>query len=298
MAEHGQSPAIKTCSPVKSTMPLALGNGTCSRADVSLKTTGTDARLVLNPILLRVCIDILHPEQKVTSDGVQMSSMSMSMPTSTLIAMSMTSTMSMATASASPSSGMSMGGSSCKISMTWNWYTVGACFISKSWQVTSGGIFALSCIGVILLVISLEFLRRVQREYDGWIRRTDQKTSAIATATRHSENGASASYEQVPDSSRKTTTMTGASLPERPLLRRRPVDRMTLLQRQFVRSLIHMVQFGVAYFVMLLAMYYNGYIIICIIIGAFLGCFIFSWDQLLTEPKEKPEAADITGCCG
>ncbi|OAL27413.1 hypothetical protein AYO22_03688 [Fonsecaea multimorphosa] len=172
--------------------------------------------------------------------------------------------MSMATASASASSGMSMGG--CKISMTWNWYTVGACFISKSWQVTSGGIFALSCIGVILLVISLEFLRRVQREYDGWIRRKDQRILAsLATSAadgRHENGyGASPSSEQDADSARKTVSMmTSPPLPERPLLHQqhRTVDRMTLLQRQFVRSLIHMVQFGVAYFIMLLAMYYNG----------------------------------------
>lgn len=29
----------------------------------------------------------------------------------------------------------------------------------------------------------------------------------------------------------------------------------------------------------------TGYIIICIIIGAFLGSFIFTWDQLLNEIK-------------
>lgn len=27
-------------------------------------------------------------------------------------------------------------------------------------------------------------------------------------------------------------------------------------------------------------MYYNGYIIICIFIGAFLGSFVFTWDTL------------------
>jgi len=27
-------------------------------------------------------------------------------------------------------------------------------------------------------------------------------------------------------------------------------------------------------------MYYNGYIIICIFIGAFLGAFIFQWETL------------------
>jgi copper transporter 1 len=47
-----------------------------------------------------------------------------------------------------------------------------------------------------------------------------------------------------------------------------------------VRSLLHMVQFAVAYIIMLLAMYFNGYIIICIFIGAFLGAFIFSWEPV------------------
>jgi copper transporter 1 len=49
---------------------------------------------------------------------------------------------------------------------------------------------------------------------------------------------------------------------------------------QVIRALFHMFQFAVAYFVMLLAMYYNGYIIICIFIGAFLGSLIFSWEPL------------------
>lgn len=42
-------------------------------------------------------------------------------------------------------------------------------FLSSSWHVTSRGMFAGSCIGVICLVIVLEFLRRVAREYDAFI---------------------------------------------------------------------------------------------------------------------------------
>lgn len=49
---------------------------------------------------------------------------------------------------------------------------------------------------------------------------------------------------------------------------------------QMVRALLHMLQFAVAYFIMLLAMYFNGYIIICIFIGAFLGSLIFSWEPV------------------
>ncbi|KIX02033.1 uncharacterized protein Z518_07972 [Rhinocladiella mackenziei CBS 650.93] len=200
------------------------------------------------------------------------------------MSMSMTPTTSMSSAMASSTamSGMSMGGASCKISMTWNWYTVGACFISKSWQVTSSGMFAGSCIGVICLVISLEFLRRVQREYDSWIRRQDMK-AADSYARRHAPNGIPSSSEQ--ERSHSKQPIVGWALNGMTALPTPHINRGTLFQRQFVRALIHMVQFGVAYFIMLLAMYYNGYIIICIIIGAFLGSFIFSWDQLLNEIK-------------
>jgi hypothetical protein len=68
-----------------------------------------------------------------------------------------------------------------------------------------------------------------------------------------------------------------------------------------------MVQFGVAYYVMLLAMYYNGYFVTCIIIDAFL---FFHWEsvsqgtwkqvkdrhtQLIDEQCCKEE---VTVCCG
>lgn len=113
--------------------------------------------------------------------------------------------------------------------------------------------FAGSCIGVICLVISLEFLRRVQREYDGYVRRQDQKAytaslnrtgSTPASSERGIEDGKNASVDSHP---------LGAPTPTRP-----HIKRVTLLQRQLLRSLLHMLQFGVAYFVMLLAMYYNG----------------------------------------
>lgn len=55
--------------------------------------------------------------------------------------------------------------------------------------------------------------------------------------------------------------------------------RPTLIQ-QLIRAGLHMITFAVAYFVMLLAMYYNGYFIICILIGAFIGAFIFSWETV------------------
>ncbi|EGD95711.1 high affinity copper transporter [Trichophyton tonsurans CBS 112818] len=177
----------------------------------------------------------------------------------------------------------------CKISMLWNWNVIDACFISSTWRITSRGMFAGSCIGVILLVMSLEFLRRLGREFDKHIagqpslfNKLGFGTSAMAAANSHPVGS---EFTDDPDSS-KPRDANGS--PRLEGGRCSP----TLLQHT-LRSLLHMVQFGVAYFVMLLAMYYNGFFIICILIGAFLGHFVFSW-----KSKGKSDACEITVCCG
>ncbi|KAK6335634.1 Copper Transporter integral membrane protein that functions in high affinity copper transport [Orbilia brochopaga] len=175
-------------------------------------------------------------------------------------------------------SGM-MGG--CKISMLWNWYTVDACFIARSWRVSSEGIFALSCIGVILLVIALELVRRMQREYDRHIIRHASRgqvaivadAEAIAGANKLADDGSVRSPVKV-------SAGTFNAAPSRLARFLRPFSFRPSVLQQMVRGLLYMVQFAGAYFVMLLAMYYNGYIIICILIGAFLGFTLFGYDNL------------------
>ncbi|KAF7164943.1 hypothetical protein CNMCM6106_001300 [Aspergillus hiratsukae] len=218
---------------------------------------------------------------------------------------SMTSTMTMAmsatsTASAAMSTGSShsmdmggmggmhsmdgMGSSSCKISMLWNWYTIDSCFLSSQWHITSRGMFAGSCIGVICLVICLEFLRRVGREYDAFIVRRARLRNQYTSATSSAQRLAPASDTDADINAQNSPEFTGAAPKGAAQTTcsafedKTPV-RPTLIE-QLVRALLHMLQFAVAYFVMLLAMYFNGYIIICIFIGAFLGSFIFSWEPL------------------
>ena len=192
--------------------------------------------------------------------------------------------------------------------------------------------FAGSCIGVICLVISLEFLRRVQREYDGYIRRQHQSMRSVAPASesRSLSSGGTGLIDDDDDSKQADSNIqqrrihpTGCH-----------ISRTTILKRQFIRAMIHTVQFAVAYFIMLLAMYYNGdelhnhdffivlirfigYIIMCIIIGAFFGSFIFSWDQMPSgyaccsvravshteflprcRASARNDTVDVTGCCG
>ncbi|KAM5355327.1 hypothetical protein ACJ41O_001973 [Fusarium nematophilum] len=194
-----------------------------------------------------------------------------------------TMTMSMADATSTASSMDDMGHgamSSCKISMLWNWNTVDSCFISSSWHVTSKGMFAGSCIGVILLVMSLELLRRSVKEWDRYLLR--QHAAAAAAAAAGASNGS--------DSGKPDNTAAAACAVPLPPFRPN-------LWQQAIRALLHMMQFAVAYFIMLLAMYYNGYIIICIFIGAYLGAFIFQWETL-SAGGNTSATREATVCCG
>ncbi|KAI2792027.1 hypothetical protein POX_b02060 [Penicillium oxalicum] len=149
-------------------------------------------------------------------------------------------------------------GNSCKISMLWNWNTVDSCFISDSWQITSNAMFAGCCIGVIILVIVLEFLRRLGKEYERFLLRSHKQ--------RLQQLGSEAFTAVEPLCGSNTMQTFNPTIPQ-----------------QSVRALLHTVQFAVAYFIMLLAMYYNGYFLICILIGAYIGSFVFSWEPVQFE---------------
>lgn len=140
--------------------------------------------------------------------------------------------------------------------MLWNWNTVDSCFISTSWHVTSRGMFAGSCIGVLLLVMLLELLRRMVKEYDALLVRK-HSTNSNSNGSGSTYVGAAASHAQ---QQQQAASESGESKDHGvnvqpvggavPSARFRP----TVLE-QAVRALLHMCQFAVAYFVMLYALF-------------------------------------------
>lgn len=220
----------------------------------------------------------------------------MDMSTSTTMDMAATGTASSAAAATTSAMSMSMGGGkSCKISMLWNWNTVDSCFLSSSWHVTSRGMFAGSCIGVLLLVMLLELLRRMVKEYDALLVRKHTTNSNSGSSSTYVGAGAGPAQQQEASESgeSKHHGVNVQPVGAVPSGRFRP----TVLE-QAVRALLHMCQFAVAYFVMLLAMYYNGYIIICIFIGAFLGSFIFHYEWMGPDGNQTSASREATVCCG
>ncbi|KAG5995189.1 hypothetical protein E4U54_002913 [Claviceps lovelessii] len=173
------------------------------------------------------------------------------------------------------------------VQMLFNLYTIDACFLSSQWRISSKAGFAGSCIGVFLLTLSLEMLRRAIKEYDRYLIRQHR--------SRHQPACLAAAGQETPPSPGKrsaeagaTTTVAGNVAPSfRPSA-----------PQQAVRALLHLLAFFVGYILMLLAMYYNGYILLCIFLGAFVGAFIFQWETLLPGNDSTSAAQETTICCG
>ncbi|KAE9964421.1 hypothetical protein BLS_008379 [Venturia inaequalis] len=185
---------------------------------------------------------------------------------------------------------MNMGGDDCKIAMLWNWNVIDACFVTHSWRITSAAMFAGSCIGVILLVLLLEFLRRAGKEYDAYILRSYQHNLAMASSPMTCSNSSTldghGGNNEMPRKKSFSKSSSKAATTFRP----------TLVQ-QMIRAGFHTLAFAVGYILMLLAMYYNGYIIMCIFIGAYIGFFVFGWEAVELSGNNGP-SDDATNCCG
>ncbi|GAB0136486.1 hypothetical protein EsDP_00004786 [Epichloe bromicola] len=167
-------------------------------------------------------------------------------------------------------------GAGCKISMLWNWYTIDACFLTPDWHITNNGMFAATCVGVILLVMLVELFRRLGKEYDAFVLRQF----------------------------RREADADGGSFAPRGRGRAVVTFRATFLQ-QLARSVLHALTFGAAYMIMLLAMYFNGYVIICIFVGAGLGKFFCDWLEVKMDVGATHREDDaVKGieepsvCCG
>jgi hypothetical protein len=120
--------------------------------------------------------------------------------------------------------------------MLWNWYTIDSCFIASTWRIRSEGMFAGSCIGVILLVMLLELLRRSVKEYDRFLLRKHAERQLALADTAAAATGSSKA-----GSDNEVAAMCPAVTPG---------YRPNILE-QAIRALLHMCQFAVAYFIML-----------------------------------------------
>ncbi|KAL1406278.1 copper transporter complex subunit Ctr4 [Vanrija albida] len=154
--------------------------------------------------------------------------------------------------------------------MLWNWNTIDSCFLSKTWHVRTKAQFAGSCLGVFFLCAAIELVRRLGREYD-----------------RRLVRAAAARAAPAPSPASETPPKVAAALVGGP---GGGAFAPNWFQQVF-RSVIYGSQFTAAFLVMLLGMYYNGYILISLFLGQTIGYFLFARDTV-----GATEGVD-SGCC-
>lgn len=162
--------------------------------------------------------------------------------------------------------------------------------------------FAASCIGVALLVVCLEFLRRLGKEYDTYILRQFHRRAA-SLQYRPKVSYVAPKFDQRMSGGCGPDASCAPPLPEQEFITFRATP-----AQQIARGIIHAATFGVGYIIMLLAMYFNGFIIISIILGAFLGKVLCDWmvvrlpltrEQNYDESQDEvPTSSEPTVCCG
>ncbi|VEU21283.1 DEKNAAC102431 [Brettanomyces naardenensis] len=233
-----------------------------------------------------------------SSNSAAMTGMSMDSSTSgmsmsqSMGAMSMGGHMSMS--SSASGSGASSGSASqmtCTMSMLWNWYSKDVCLIARSWRTNTKAKFGGSCVGVFALMISLLWLRRVMAEYkqeSGRQGRAEVENKLAAEVQIHGQrepsfigddltkNGVFQDWWAVLADTLKHGWFWGLNS-DHAVVEGDKIYVYPSIFEHILNSALDTIEWSAHHVVMLLFMYFNGYIFISCMIGAAVGYLLFDY---------------------
>ncbi|KIW04151.1 uncharacterized protein PV09_04958 [Verruconis gallopava] len=134
----------------------------------------------------------------------------------------------------------------CSMNMLFTWSTKNLCIVFRGWQITSTFSLIWSLLAIVALGAGYEALRNITRQYE------------IRVAER---------LENMPHG-----VVTESSSLLAPGKSRAHVEQST----KIVKAFLYALQVFYSFFIMLLFMTYNGWIMIAVAVGAFVGYLLFS----------------------
>merc|ERR1711939_574298 len=141
----------------------------------------------------------------------------------------------------------------CSMNMLFTWSTKNLCIVFESWRITSTFTLILSLLAIVALGAGYEAIRDITRKYE-------EKTAARLDNMPHTATTESSSL-LAPGNSRAQ------------------VEQST----KIVKAFLYAVQVFYSFFIMLLFMTYNGWIMLAVAVGAFVGYIAFG--RSLTSTK-------------
>ncbi|KAK2461080.1 hypothetical protein APHAL10511_006927 [Amanita phalloides] len=167
--------------------------------------------------------------------------------------------------------------------MLWNTEILNTCIIFPSWHITSYPSFVLSFIAIVLLGVLYEYLRIVQRRVDVHI------AQVICYRTR--DKGRARSPIRSGSSSPSGAGEDRQLLMGRQLFKPSSIGLPVPLAYRLLRALIYGSTIFLSFFLMLVFMTYNAYLIFAVVLGAAMGHFKFqgtmNTDTILADHDGK-----------
>ncbi|KAH8694117.1 Ctr copper transporter family protein [Talaromyces proteolyticus] len=151
--------------------------------------------------------------------------------------------------------------------MLFTWSTKNLCIVFPEWRITGTGSLIASLLVIILLTAAYEGIRSFTRTYEA---KHAQRLRAYTTPSlTDNENIQESTVDVGTGHSRGIANITSSLLVGRD-------SKQALEQRgRIVMALLYAVQVFYSFFIMLLFMTYNGWIMIAVAAGAFVGYLVF-----------------------
>ncbi|KAK2748345.1 hypothetical protein FQN57_001003 [Myotisia sp. PD_48] len=170
---------------------------------------------------------------------------------------------------------MDMGGDKCSMNMLFTFSTKNLCIIFHQWHITGPFSLLFSLLAIVVLTAGYEALRDYTRRYERSFA-SAQKDSYLGGTAADPEQVEGLEPSHVPNTFNDTGINDEASsllFPARNL-RGTPAERKSKL----IRAGLYALQVFYSFFIMLLFMTYNGWVMLAVAAGAFVGYLFFGDD--------------------
>ncbi|KAJ7085853.1 Ctr copper transporter family-domain-containing protein [Mycena crocata] len=166
----------------------------------------------------------------------------------------------------------------CSMNMLWNTQIVDTCIVFRSWHVSSKASLVGSCIAIMLLGVFYEYLRAFQKSLDTRI------ALALVASGKGKTRASSRSGRSSP-SEEDAGLLTG-----RRMFKLASTGTPVPFLLRALRAALYGATVFLSFFLMLVFMTYNAYLIFATVFGAALGHFVFGGtinvDALLSEESK------------
>jgi copper transporter 1 len=196
--------------------------------------------------------------------------------------------------STSSMAGMGTMKMTCSMSMLWNWYTKDVCFISKQWKTSTKAKFGGTCVGVFALLLAINWWRRILIQYKQYCAELRTKEVENVVQSGIQLNSRNVPFKNI-DISKNNNMFVEMLIPFIETWKHDwfwalnknlsvEVDDRIYIYPSIFEHLIYCVgdtmEWSVHHVIMLLFMYFNGYVFISCMIGAGVGFMLFQYKNI------------------